>query len=58
MSIRDLRNKLVFYLSAIGWFYVCKYTLAMGVLVSLVVALVAAIVSVLIIALLTDMFMD
>ncbi len=58
MTFRELRNKLVFFAAACGFFYLFKHTTAWGTLLLVAASVGSAIVSVVVVALATDPFMD
>jgi len=58
MTVREIRNNLVFWLSLAGFAYLFTYEFHFGLLVTGIGALVSAIASVVLIALATDRFTD
>ena len=56
MTVRELRNNLVFWLSLAGFVYLFAYELHYGVLITGCGAVVSAIASVVVVALVTDRF--
>ena len=56
MTVRELRNNLVFWLSLSGFVYLFAYELHCGLLITGIGSLVSAIASVVLVALVTDRF--
>jgi hypothetical protein len=58
MTFRELRNKVVFFASGIGFFYLYQHVTSMGLTLNIVASVGSAIACVVIVAVITDRFMD